>query len=100
MLGLVLSFSVRSWRPQCKEYGVREILGITAGYNGLSDPETHPPVKLTEEMVRDIHMKGGSIIKAARQSRPRVPPLVKLGPGHVRAFHQFSSCHEEEASET
>mmetsp|Transcript_20291 Transcript_20291/g.48093 ORF Transcript_20291/g.48093 Transcript_20291/m.48093 type:complete len:415 (+) Transcript_20291:167-1411(+) len=48
------------------EYGVREILGITAGYNGLSDPETHPPVKLTEEMVRDIHMKGGSIIKAAR----------------------------------
>ena len=53
-------------RPHRKEYGVREILGITAGYNGLSDPETHPPVKLTEEMVRDIHMKGGSIIKAAR----------------------------------
>ncbi|CAK9059231.1 ATP-dependent 6-phosphofructokinase 5, partial [Durusdinium trenchii] len=48
------------------EYGVRHILGITAGYNGLSDPAKHPPVELTEKMVRDIHMKGGSIIKAAR----------------------------------
>ena len=45
---------------------MREILGITAGYNGLSDPDSHPPIKLTEENVRDIHMKGGSIIKAAR----------------------------------
>ena len=46
---------------------MREILGITAGYNGLSDPETHPPIQLTEENVREIHMKGGSIIKAARR---------------------------------
>eukprot|EP00438_Fugacium_kawagutii_P012448 Skav232876 [mRNA] locus=scaffold1432:52751:55468:- [translate_table: standard] len=50
------------------EYGVRHILGITAGYNGLSDPVSHPPLELTEKMVRDIHMKGGSIIKAARCS--------------------------------
>lgn len=48
------------------DYGVRHILGITAGYNGLSDPVSHPPIELTEKMVRDIHMKGGSIIKAAR----------------------------------
>lgn len=46
---------------------MRHILGITAGYNGLSDPAKHPPVELTEKMVRDIHMKGGSIIKAARR---------------------------------
>ena len=86
MLGLVLSFSVRSWRPQCKEYGVREILGITAGYNGLSDPETHPPVKLTEEMVRDIHMKGGSIIKAARQGRPLFSPACQARAWSCKSF--------------
>ncbi|CAJ1448854.1 unnamed protein product [Effrenium voratum] len=48
------------------EYGVREILGVSNGYNGLSDPDKNPPISLTEELVRDIHMKGGSIIKAAR----------------------------------
>ncbi|CAJ1350035.1 unnamed protein product [Effrenium voratum] len=52
--------------PQEREYGVREILGVSNGYNGLSDPENNPPISLTEELVRDIHMKGGSIIKAAR----------------------------------
>lgn len=47
-------------------YRVRQILGIQAGYNGLSHPEDFPPTTLTPELVRDIHMKGGSILKAAR----------------------------------
>lgn len=48
------------------EYGVQHILGISNGFNGLSDPEKHAPVNLTPDLVQDIHMKGGSIIKAAR----------------------------------
>lgn len=31
---------------------MKQILGITAGYNGLSDPEKHPPIELSEKMVR------------------------------------------------
>jgi len=48
------------------EYGVNEVWGIKAGYNGLSDPDTYPPMRLTRENTRDIHMKGGSILQAGR----------------------------------
>eukprot|EP00928_Gymnodinium_smaydae_P087196 TRINITY_DN71503_c0_g1_i1.p1 TRINITY_DN71503_c0_g1~~TRINITY_DN71503_c0_g1_i1.p1 ORF type:complete len:474 (+),score=103.57 TRINITY_DN71503_c0_g1_i1:202-1422(+) len=48
------------------EYGVQRVYGIMSGYNGLSDPESHAPVELTPDLVREIHMKGGSILKAAR----------------------------------
>ena len=48
-----------------REYGLKgPILGFTSGYNGLSDPETYPPVELTIENMRDIHLHGGSVIKA------------------------------------
>eukprot|EP00913_Durusdinium_trenchii_P032731 g30639.t1 len=36
------------------------------GYNGCKDPDQFPPMQLTVENVRDIHMKGGSILKAGR----------------------------------
>jgi len=49
-----------------RDYGVRQIVGITAGYNGLSDPAKHPSMLLTPELVEDIHMRGGSILKAGR----------------------------------
>ena len=42
---------------------VGPIVSFTAGYNGLSDPVAHPPVEMTNESVRDIHLRGGSIIK-------------------------------------
>ena len=48
------------------QYGVKTILGMQAGYNGCSSPDQFPPVQLTVEGVRDIHMKGGSILKAGR----------------------------------
>jgi 6-phosphofructokinase 1 len=48
------------------DYGIRDILGITSGFNGLSDPLEHPPEKLDPSIVREIHMKGGSILKAGR----------------------------------
>lgn len=48
-----------------REYGLTgPIIGFTSGYNGLSDPETYPPVELTIENMRDIHLHGGSVIKA------------------------------------
>jgi 6-phosphofructokinase 1 len=53
-------------RTLSAEYGVREIYGMQAGYNGLSDPEAFPPIPLTPESVSEIHMKGGSMLKAGR----------------------------------
>jgi len=48
------------------QYGVKTVIGIQGGYNGLSDPDDNEPVELTPENVREIHMKGGSILKAGR----------------------------------
>jgi len=47
-------------------YGVRNIMGITSGYNGLSSPGTFKPIDLTPDVVGEIHMKGGSVLKAGR----------------------------------
>ncbi|CAE7369386.1 PFK5 [Symbiodinium sp. CCMP2456] len=62
---------------------VKTILGMQAGYNGCSSPDDFPPIqsshsvagpraqgaaflpsRLNVDNVRDIHMKGGSILKA------------------------------------
>lgn len=48
------------------QYGVRTIYGIESGFHGLSRPEDHKLVHLTEKSVRDIHMKGGCILKVGR----------------------------------
>ena len=49
-----------------RNYGVRHIYGVTAGYNGLTHPDKHEWLELTPEVVREIHMKGGSMLKAGR----------------------------------
>eukprot|EP00443_Scrippsiella_acuminata_P065062 CAMPEP_0115566194 /NCGR_PEP_ID=MMETSP0271-20121206/103461_1 /TAXON_ID=71861 /ORGANISM="Scrippsiella trochoidea, Strain CCMP3099" /LENGTH=246 /DNA_ID=CAMNT_0003000499 /DNA_START=83 /DNA_END=820 /DNA_ORIENTATION=- len=64
------------------EYGVREVFGMQAGYNGLSDPDIYPPIKLTPDFVREIHMKGGSVLKAGRggfDAEKILDGLKKLG---------------------
>ena len=48
------------------DYGVRQIWGVTSGYNGLSEPDKHKMVELNPTVVREIHMKGGSILRAGR----------------------------------
>jgi 6-phosphofructokinase 1 len=47
-------------------YGVREILGIEHGYEGLADPAGQRVRPLTPEVVRDIHRDGGTILGTAR----------------------------------
>lgn len=48
------------------QYGVKHILGVQTGYGGLSDPGAPDPIQLNSKVVREIHMKGGSILKAGR----------------------------------
>jgi 6-phosphofructokinase 1 len=49
-----------------RDYGVHDIVGITAGYNGLTAPEKHLHIALTPQVVAAIHLEGGSILKAGR----------------------------------
>jgi 6-phosphofructokinase 1 len=47
-------------------YGVRNILGIKYGFQGLIPKYGHPLVELTPEDVKDIHTIGGSILASSR----------------------------------
>jgi 6-phosphofructokinase 1 len=49
-----------------RNYGIREVLGIRFGYEGLNPQKGTPPVKLTSEMVEGIHREGGTILGSSR----------------------------------
>ena len=51
-------------------YGVKDVLGIRYGYQGLNEAAGLPPVTLTPEIVEDIHMEGGSILGSSRGEQP------------------------------
>merc|ERR1719330_436821 len=45
-------------RTLWQDYGVRDILGMQNGYNGMSDTTTYQPIQLTPSVVQGIPMKG------------------------------------------
>jgi 6-phosphofructokinase 1 len=47
-------------------YGVREVLGIRNGYQGLNPAVGQPPVRLTPEYVDTIHKLGGTVLGTSR----------------------------------
>lgn len=47
-------------------YGVREVLGIKFGYQGLCHDAVAPPIVLTHELVDGIHHAGGTILGTSR----------------------------------
>ena len=47
-------------------YGVQDVLGIRFGYEGLQADQGRPPLKLTHDVVEDIHHRGGSILGTSR----------------------------------
>ena len=56
-------------------YGIRNILGIRYGYEGLLSGGPRAPVPLTPEAVADIHQHGGTILGSSRGPQP-VPAMV------------------------
>jgi 6-phosphofructokinase 1 len=50
-------------------YGVRQILGIQYGYEGLDPAFGHKPIELTPEKVMNIATFGGSILGSSRGKR-------------------------------
>ena len=55
-------------------YGVREVLGIRYGYQGLNPETGKPPLRLTPEIVDHIHTQGGTILGSSRG--PQDPAMV------------------------
>ncbi|QEN07319.1 ATP-dependent 6-phosphofructokinase [Oceanispirochaeta crateris] len=47
-------------------YGVRNILGLRYGYEGLNPDFHHNPIQLNPDVVEDIHQKGGTILGSSR----------------------------------
>ena len=47
-------------------YGVRNIVGIKYGFQGLIPKYGHPVIELTTDIVKDIHTNGGSILSSSR----------------------------------
>jgi 6-phosphofructokinase 1 len=56
-------------------YGVKEILGIRYGYQGLDPVHGQPPVRLTPEFVDSIQREGGTVLGS---SRGPVPPATMV----------------------
>jgi 6-phosphofructokinase 1 len=62
-------------------YGVKEIIGIPYGFQGLAPDNPHPYRYLTPEKVRDIHQFGGTILGSSRGAQKvsdMVDTLVRL----------------------
>ncbi len=57
-------------------YGVRNIVGVRYGFQGLIPSFGHNYLQLTPESVIDIHTKGGSILSSSR-GRQDVKEMVK-----------------------
>ncbi len=70
-------------------YGVRSILGIRYGYSGLNS-KINVPIELTPQLVRDIHMQGGTILGSSRggteDMEMMVDRLEELGIGILYAI--------------
>ncbi len=47
-------------------YGVPEVLGIRYGYQGLNPAEGESPLRLTLDLVEDIHREGGTVLGTSR----------------------------------
>ncbi len=47
-------------------YGVKNVLGIKYGFQGLIPKYGHQALELTPEVVKDIHTCGGSILSSSR----------------------------------
>ncbi len=47
-------------------YGVKEILGIRYGYQGLNPAKGKPTIDLSSSFVKDIHTEGGTVLGVSR----------------------------------
>ncbi len=66
---------IRSVYRELCNYGVKDVLGIRFGYQGMNPAAGRPPIPLTSDFVEDIHMEGGTVLGSSRGNQP-VPVMV------------------------
>ena len=59
-------------------YGAKKIYGIRYGYNGLNPAKGYAPLELTPDLVRDIHMNGGTMLGSSRGGTDNMNILMIL----------------------
>ena len=64
-------------------YGVKRIIGIPYGYEGLNPAKGHGFVELTPEKVRDIHQFGGTFLGSSRGAQDVGIMVDTLQENHV-----------------
>lgn len=65
-----------------RAYGVKEVLGFRGGYSGLDPASGQPPIRLTPELVDNIHRQGGTVLGTSRgrvDETAAVENLARLG---------------------
>ncbi|MCK7542064.1 MAG: 6-phosphofructokinase [Marinilabiliales bacterium] len=50
----------------CYRYGIKRILGIRYGYEGLISEYSHEVIEMTAPMVSEIHLSGGTFLGTSR----------------------------------
>lgn len=65
-------------------YGVRKIYGVKGGYKGVMEPETW--LELTPELVKDIHMEGGTMLISDRGNPAHLDMAKMLQSKNVRQY--------------
>ena len=60
-------------------YGVREVIGIRYGFEGLNPSAGHPPIALTPERLEGVHRVGGTFLGTSRgpQNVPRMVDFLQ-----------------------
>lgn len=53
-------------RQLLRSYKVKSVLGIRGGYRGLDPTVGKEPLELTEDLVEEIHQKGGTLLGTSR----------------------------------
>jgi 6-phosphofructokinase 1 len=61
---------IRSAYRQLCNYGVHEVWGIRYGYRGLNPEAGLEPLRITDDLVDDIHRDGGTLLGSSRGSQP------------------------------
>ncbi len=53
-----------------ENYGIHNVLGVRYGYRGLAAEPVARPIRLTHDVIEDIHLFGGSLLGSSRGTPP------------------------------
>jgi len=79
-----LNSVIRELANMLRTYGVKTIWGFKGGYNGCVKEEDW--ISLTEEVVQNVHMQGGSILVSDRGNPPHSEIAKVMQKRKVRQF--------------